>query len=629
MASAVPRKQRTKRKRPCTQIHCIVFLFVITALLSVFIGSVLYLFVLLDIPDIRSLESYRPKLTTRILDSDQQVIARVYSENRLFVSGVDIPDLLAKAFIAAEDARFYQHPGVDFWSIFRALLHNIRVGGRGQGGSTITQQVTRSLLLSRKKLYSRKIKEAILAYRIDSLLSKDDIISIYLNQIYLGEGAYGVEAAAQVYFGKHARELDLAEMAILAGLPQAPSHYSPFKNMTAAKNRQAYVLNRMAEEGYITPTAARKAYNQTPTLADKEDASECGYFVQHVKNYIEQKYGQQKATSGGLTVYTTLDRSLQKAGVAAITRGIEQTAARHQDSAREPTPPQGSLISLEVATGKVRAMVGGADFSDSQFNRAVQARRQPGSAFKPIVYAAALAKGLTPATRINDSPLRLPGSAPGDTWRPKNFDGKFHGPTTLRDGLINSRNIVTIKLLQKTGIKPTIAMARQLGIRSPLSRNLSLALGSSEVSLLELTAAYAPFGNGGKAVRPIFIDKIIDRDGKILEENKPLLKPAISNRIAYQMTLMLKGVIEEGTGRNAKGLRVPAAGKTGTTDQNRDAWFIGYTPEVVTGVWVGHDQKRSLGKGETGGRVAAPIWLDFMTKATRKDKPGTIFPMPD
>jgi penicillin-binding protein 1A len=334
-------------------------------------------------------------------------------------------------------------------------------------------------------------------------------------------------------------------------------------------------------------------------------------------------------TSGGLTVYTTLDRSLQKTAVAAISRGIEKTAARHQGSARQPTPPQGSLISLEVTTGRVRAMIGGEDFSDSQFNRAVQARRQPGSAFKPIVYAAALAKGLTPATRINDSPLQLPGSAPGQTWTPKNFDGKFHGPTTLRDGLIHSRNIVTIKLLQKTGIKPTITLARQLGIRTQLSEDLSLALGSSEVSLGELTAAYAPFGNGGKAVRPIFIDKIIDRDGKILEENKPLLTPVITNRIAYQMTLMLKGVIEEGTGRNAQGLQVPAAGKTGTTDQNRDAWFIGYTPTLVTGVWVGYDQKRSLGKGETGGRVAAPIWLDFMTKATREDKPGKIFPMPN
>jgi penicillin-binding protein 1A len=629
MASAAPRKQRSKRKRPYTHTHCIFFLFFITALLSVFIGSVLYLFVLLDIPAIDSLESYRPKLTTRILDSEQQVIARVYSENRLFVSGKDIPDLLAKAFVAAEDARFYQHPGVDFWSIFRALLHNIRVGGRGQGGSTITQQVTRSLLLSRKKLYSRKIKEAILAYRIDSLLSKDDIISIYLNQIYLGEGAHGVETAALVYFGKHARELDLAEMAILAGLPQAPSRYSPFKNMTLAKNRQAYVLNRMAEEGYITPTAARKAYNQPITLATKEDTSECGYFVQHVKNYLERKYGRQKAISGGLTVYTTLDRSLQKAGVAAITRGLKLTAARHQGNVRQPTPPQGSLLSLEVATGRVRAMVGGANFSDSQFNRAVQARRQPGSAFKPIVYAAALAKGLTPATRINDSPLQLPGPTPGDTWTPKNFDGKFHGPTTLRDGLINSRNIVTIKLLQKTGIKPTITLARQLGIHSPLAGDLSLALGSSEVSLLELTAAYAPFSNGGKAVRPLFIDKILDRDAKILEENKPLLTPAITNRIAFQMTLMLKGVIEEGTGRNARGLKVPTAGKTGTTDQNRDAWFIGYTPTLVTGVWVGHDQERSLGKGETGGRMAAPIWLDFMAKATKNDRQGTFFPMPD
>jgi penicillin-binding protein 1A len=629
MTSAAAPQKHGSRQKTWTHIHCIFFLFFITFLLSVFIGGVLYLFVLLDIPDIRSLESYQPKLTTQILDNRQQVIGTIFDENRLYIAGSDMPDLVAKAFVAAEDARFYQHPGVDFWSIMRALVHNLRVGNRGQGGSTITQQVTRSLLLTRKKLYSRKIKEAILAYRIDSLLSKDDIISIYLNQIYLGEGAYGVETAARVYFGKHARELELAEIAVLAGLPQAPSRYSPFKDMDAAKKRQAYVLNRMAEEGYITPTAARRVYNEPLTLAEEEDTSDCGYFVQHVKNYIEQKYGHETATDGGLTIYTTLDRSMQKAAVAAINRGAKESAARQRGGPSLNTPPQGSLISMDTATGRVRAMVGGLNFADSQFNRAVQARRQPGSAFKPIVYAAALIQGMTPATLISDSPLQLPGSAPGERWTPKNFDDKYNGPTTLRDGLIHSRNIVTIRLLQETGIKPTTALARELGIRSPLTSNLSLALGSSEVSLLELTAAYAAFGNGGKAVRPLFIEKIIARDGKVLEQNKPQLKAAITNRIAYQITLMLQGVIEEGTGRAAKGLQVAAAGKTGTTDHNRDAWFIGYTPTLVTGVWVGHDQKRSLGRGETGGRAAAPIWLDFMTTATQNDGQASIFPLPD
>jgi penicillin-binding protein 1A len=629
MTLAAPTRKRVSARRTWTHIHCIFFLFFITFLLSVFIGGVLYLFVLLDIPDIRSLESYRPKLTTQILDNRQQVIGTIFNENRLYIAGPDMPDLIAKAFVAAEDARFYQHPGVDFWSIMRALAHNIRAGNRGQGGSTITQQATRSLLLSRKKLYSRKIKEAILAYRIDSLLSKDDIISIYLNQIYLGEGAYGVEAAARIYFGKHARELELAEIAVLAGLPQAPSRYSPFKDMEAAKDRQAYVLNRMAEEGYITPTAARRAYNRPLILAAEEDTSDCGYFVQHIQNYIERKYGHETAMDGGLTVYTTLDRGLQKRAVAAINWGTKESAARQRGGLAINTPPQGSLISMDITTGMVRAMVGGVNFSDSQFNRAIQARRQPGSAFKPVVYAAALIQGMTPATLISDSPLELPGPVPGERWTPKNFDGKFLGPTTLRDGLIQSRNIVTVRLLQETGIKPTTALARKLGIHSPLAQNLSLALGSSEVSLLELTAAYAPFGNGGKAVRPFFVEKIIDRDGKILEENKPHLQTAITNRIAYQVTLMLQGVIEEGTGKAARGLKVAAAGKTGTTDHNRDAWFIGYTPTLVTGVWVGHDHKLSLGHGETGGRAAAPIWLYFMTAATQNDRPGTIFPLPE
>ena len=629
MTSATLTKKRISRQKTWTHIHCIYFLFFITFVLCAFIGGVLYLFVLLDIPDIHSIESYRPKLTTRILDNRQQVIGTVYNENRLFISGREMPDLLAKAFVAAEDARFYQHPGVDFWSIIRALIHNIKVGNRAQGGSTITQQVTRSLLLSRKKLYSRKIKEAILAYRIDSLLSKDDIMAIYLNQIYLGEGAYGVEAAAQVYFGKQARELELAEIALLAGMPQAPSRYSPFKDMEAAKMRQAYVLNRMAEEGYITPTAARRAYNQSLTLAKEQDTSDCGYFVQQVKNYIEQKYGHEAATDGGLTVYTTLDRSLQKAAVAAIVQGTKKLAARQRGGLAMNTPPQGSLISMDITTGRIRAMVGGVNFTESQFNRAVQAKRQPGSAFKPIVYAAALEKGMTPATLINDTPIQLPGSAPGKRWRPKNFDGKFLGPTTLRDGLIHSRNIVTVKILRQTGIKPTTTLARKLGIHSPLVQNLSLALGSSEVSLMELTAAYAAFGNGGKTVRPFYIEKIIDRNGTTLEQNKPQSRAAITNRIAYQITLMLQGVIEEGTGKAAKGLRVAAAGKTGTTDHNRDAWFIGYTPRLVTGVWVGHDQKRSLGRGETGGRAAAPIWLDFMTAATQNDQQGSMFPLPN
>jgi penicillin-binding protein 1A len=625
LASASGRKQ--KKSQPWTHINCIFFLFSIALILSVCIGGMLYIFVLLDVPAIRSIENYRPKLTTRILDRHGKILARIYTENRILITAKAIPDLLPKAFVAAEDARFYQHPGIDLWSVVRALIHNIRVGGKGQGGSTITQQVTRSLLLSRKKLYSRKIKEAILAYRIDSFLSKEEILTLYLNQIYLGEGAYGVEAAAEVYFGKHAAELDLAEIALLAGLPKAPSRYSPFNDMALAKRRQAYVLNRMAEEGYITPTTARKAFEQKLTWRQDEDNGEAGYFIQYVRSYLEQKYGPDMVANGGLTVYTTLDYVLQESAIQAIDRGIKRLAASPR--AVDDTTPQGSLLAMEMTTGKIRAMVGGASYKDSQFNRAVQAKRQPGSAFKPIIYAAALAGGLTPATIINDAPLKLPGSVTGEVWVPKNFDGKFHGLTTLRDGLIHSRNVVTIKILQQTGVELAIAMARQLGIYSPLAADLSLALGASEVSLQELITAYAPFGNGGRRVEPLFIEKITGPRSNILEQNKPKSIPVLDQRIAYQITLMLKGVIEEGTGRKARGLKSAAAGKTGTTDQNRDAWFIGYTPRLVTGVWIGYDQKYSLGRGKTGGRIAAPIWLDFMAKAAADEKERMTFPMPN
>lgn len=630
---ARPKKTGAGMSRPWTHLHCIGFLLFIAFLLSVFIGGTLYAFVLLDIPDIRSLESYRPHLTTRILDSQGQVVGRIFQENRLYVSQQQMPELLAKAFVAAEDARFYSHPGVDFWSILRALIHNLKAGGRSQGGSTITQQVTRSLLLTRKKLYSRKIKEAILAYRIDSLLSKNEILSIYLNEIYLGEGAYGVGAAAETYFGKQVGDLSLAETALLAGLPQAPSRYSPFENMELARKRQAYVLNRMAEEGYITPTAARRAYNAPLQLAPHENTADCGYFIQHVRSYLENKYGSRLVATGGLTVHTTLNRALQEAAAESIRKGSLAAGARRKQNrrrgSRDRDAPQGSLIAMELGTGRVLAMTGGTDFADSQFNRAVQARRQPGSAFKPIIYAAAFEQGFTPATVIDDAPLQLAGSTPGQIWKPRNFEGKFFGPTTLRTALIHSRNIVTIKLLQQVGIPAVIRLARKLGIHSPLTRNLTLALGAADVSLLEITAAYAALGNSGMYTEPVFITKITDSSGKVLEENKPHPRQVVTPRTAYQLTLMLEGVIEEGTGKEAKGLPVSAAGKTGTTDQFRDAWFIGYTPELAVGIWVGYDRKQTLGTGETGGQVAAPIFLDFMKTAVSYCGKASIFRVPD
>jgi len=608
-----PKSRRTPAPRVWRHNQVIAILLAVAALVSAVLGGGLYFLAALDIPDIDALKHYSPAETSIIYDRHGNILSLVYRRNRVVVPLEDMPRLLPKAFIAAEDARFYQHAGVDAWSILRALVHNLRAGRRGQGGSTITQQVARALLLSPEKTYIRKFKEAVLAYRIDNSLGKDAILNIYLNHIYLGEGAYGVAAAARTYFGKPLAELTLAEIAILAGLPQAPSRYSPFKHFKSAKHRQAYVLNRMAEDGYITPDAARRAYKQSLLWQPqrKEAPEEALYFIQHVKNYIVEKYGRRRLLTGGLRVYTTLDRNLQRAAAKALRQGIAQWGIRQ--GARSGHP-QAALVSIEVATGKIRAMMGGVNFAVSQFNRAVQAKRQPGSAFKPIVYAAALESGMTPNTLINDEPVRFTDEQ-GRVWEPHNFSGKHMGLTTLRNGLVHSNNIVSIKLLRRTGIKPVVELARRLGIASPLTPNLSLALGSSEISLLELTSAYGAFANGGRHTPPLFITRIEERGGKVLERNVPRPKPALDARTAFQITHILKGVIENGTGKKARGI-AHSAGKTGTTDNYIDAWFIGYTPVLATGVWMGHDKHKSLGRGETGGRAAAPVWRHFMEQAT-------------
>ena len=592
-----------------------IFFLAISGLLTLFIGIILYISVILNIPDISSLEDYKPVQASIILDDQGQLVDRVFVENRRVVSLEEMPALLPRAFIAAEDARFYQHPGVDVWSILRALIHNIRHGGRGQGGSTITQQVARSLLLSPEKTYIRKLKEAVLAYRIDRRLAKEEILAIYLNQIYLGESAYGVEAAAGIYFDKKARDLTLAEIAILAGLPQAPSRYSPFKHFKQAKKRQVYVLNRMAAEGFITPSAARKAYNQHLIWGgNEEDFPAAKYYLQQVRNEVVSRYGRKLLFTGGLTIHTALNRELQREADLAVQKGVAHWALRQTNYANKL--PQAALVAMEVKTGLVRALTGGTNFSRSQFNRATQARRQPGSAFKPLVYATGFAQGLNCASIFEDEPLSLKRTGVRQ-WEPLNFSGLFFGPTTLYTGLIHSRNIIAIKLLQEVGVRPVIELAAKMGIKSDLRSDLSLALGSSEVSLLELTSAYTAFANNGQLLKPVFITRITGSAGSLLEENKLLPVPALDPRTAYQVNFLLQRVISEGTGKKAWGLHSPSAGKTGTTDHNRDAWFIGYTPELAAGVWMGFDKKATLGRHETGGRACAPIWLDFMRQGEK------------
>ncbi len=592
------------------------------------IACLIYLLTVLNLPNISALTSYQPPEASLVIDSRGQELTRFYRENRRVIKLSDMPSLLPKAFVAAEDGRFYQHGGVDGWSVLRAVFNNLRSGRRSQGGSTITQQVARALLLSPEKTYIRKLREAVLAYRIDRLLTKDQILHLYLNQIYLGEGAYGVEAAARAYFGKPARQLDLAEISLLAGLPQAPSRYSPLVDFKSAKTRQRYVLNRMAEDGYVTPEKARVAYGQEVRVHREPppDPKE-GYFFEAVRQYAEERYGTERLLAGGLTIRVTMDRELQAAAALAVERGIAAWRQRHP---RKSDYPQGALVALEVKSGRILALVGGRDFRTSQFNRALQSRRQPGSVFKPIIYAAALQGSYTPASLLNDQPMALPGAA-GEVWRPSNYDGKFMGPITLRTGLVHSRNIVTIKLLQAVGIRPVVKLSENLGISAPLAENLSLALGTSGVSLLEMTSAYEVFADGGTYLAPSMVESISDRQGRILEKSEAgHSRRVLPASTAYQVTNLLQGVIKEGTGRQADGLEGESAGKTGTTDNSTDAWFIGYTPELVTGVWLGFDRGAHLGEDETGGRAAAPVWLDFMREAMRIRPPAVLnFPVPE
>lgn len=702
----------------------------------------IYLHLTWEIPKISSLSDYNPPIVTTVYSDDNRIIAEFYKEYRKIVPLSKIPPMLKDAFLSAEDSRFYKHKGIDILSIIRAVVKNVEAGAIVQGGSTITQQVTKSFLLTPEKSFRRKFKEAILAYKIDKAFSKDEILFLYLNQIYLGHGAYGVEAASLKYFGKSVGDLSLSECAILAGLPQAPTRYSPFKNIEKARQRQIYVLNRMLEEKYITKAQLDEAINAKIELTSKQNLfiEVAPHFSEHIRRYVEKKYGPD-LLYGGLKIYTTANYDMQISSHKALEKGLYELDRRHgyrgptkhlqpneidpvsneiasklnekpleegkrlngiitsvnkkDDTvmvrigntygiinaeemmwAGKPDPDadhdsyilkkpggtlrvgdlilvktinkikdkkyndlwalsleqepkaESALLCMETGTGHVKAMVGGRDFTKTQFNRAIQSKRQPGSAFKPIIYAAALDKGYTPASVIIDSPIVFENSGTDLPWKPKNYKDTFYGPTLLRDALAHSRNIVTIKILRDIGVDYAIDYARKLGITSNLDRNLSIALGSSGVSLLELVGAYSVFANQGSLVQPVFISKVVDRKGNILEEEKPSIEQVIEKNTAYIMTSLLESVVKYGTGQRMLALNRPVAGKTGTTNDTYDAWFIGYTPDYITGVWVGSDELISLGRSETGAVAAGPIWFDFMQQAL-ENKPARDFLVPE
>ena len=591
------------------QSHLTKILLYTAGIVTLLIGMVLAWF--MGLPDIRSIDDYRPQVATLILDRNNRPIDSIAKEFRMVIPYADMPPLLPQAFVAAEDSRFWEHTGLDLWSIIRAAFNNLRAGRRSQGGSTITQQVTRALLLTREKTYLRKIAEAVLSFRLEHVLSKEDILAIYLNEIYLGEGAYGVEAAARTYFGKKASQLTLADISILAGLPQSPTNYSPLRQPEAARARQRYVLNRMAEDGIITVDAARTAFDQGLQLAGDWRKSINGYFAHYVRNQLLTRYSETDLYQKGLTVATTVDSDLQQAAAHAILDGVAKVVGRHPQQAT----PQGALVALDTASGRIRAMIGGVDFNENQYNRTLQANRQPGSAFKPLLYAAALEKGISPGTVLNDTPLTLP-SGNGQSWQPRNFKNEYHRSLPLTEALVHSSNVVAVRLLQQTGLDNLTLLAQKMGVTAPLQPDLTLALGASPVSILEMTAAYTAFANQGMYHAPVGITRISDRDGRVTPWPQSSGRQVISAQTAAWLNGALTQVVRRGTGKNAAGIP-GASGKTGTTDNYVDAWFIGSTPDLTAGVWIGYDHNTSLGQGETGGQAAAPVWKNFMQQTLK------------
>jgi len=578
-----------------------------------------------DLPEVQSLEEYRPRITSRVYSDSNKLLAEFFLENRTPVDLGVVPEMLVKGLIATEDARFYDHHGIDVRGIGRALYRNVRAQKVLEGGSTLTQQLAKVLFLTPERSFSRKIKEVMLSLRIEQRYTKREILSLYLNQIYFGSGSYGIESASRTYFNKPAKDLSLAECALLAGLPRSPKYYSPFKAPEQALGRRAYVLNRMVAAGIITQLQADDAKKAPlPVPSPVKSGGPAPYFVEYVRQKVEERFGAGILYSGGLTIYTTINDTLQRDAESAVAAGLARIETRQGKQGRSPL--QAALIVIEPSTGRIRAMVGGRDYSQSQFNRAWQALRQPGSAFKPVVFATALEKGFGASDMLDDSPLTIKVDR-NKNWSPENFTRTHQGPVTLRRTLAQSLNVPTVRLLEKTGVEETIRYARMLGITSHLTRYLSLALGSSDLTLAELTAAYAVFANNGIKLGPVSILRISDSTGRILYSNDALSVQTIKPETAYLMTNLLRGVIEHGTGWKARELGRPAAGKTGTTNDYRDAWFIGYTPRQVAGVWIGYDDQRSIGRKETGGRAALPIWLDFMKKAHEGREPED-FPIP-
>ena len=582
-----------------------------------------------DLPQIRSLENFRPDAVTRIYSSDKVVLAELFIEKREPVSLAAIPRFLKDALVATEDRKFYKHSGVDLKGIARAIIKDIRAGEFVEGASTITQQLAKTLFLTPRKTLVRKIKEAILAFQLERRYTKDEILELYLNQVYFGSGAYGVQSAAKIFFGKPVNDLSLAECALVAGMPKSPSRYSPLVNPHLAIKRRNIVLMQMRDTDIISETEYQQALKEPlHTKGRKFMQVKAPYFVEHVKKKLENELGSTRLYKGGLTVFTTLDFRLQLAAENAVSHGLDALVDRKQLHQIADLDLQGALISIDLTSGGILSMVGGKDFYTNRFNRATMALRQPGSAFKPFVYAYAIEQGYAQNNKILDAPVIYKGAQNGKDWKPENFSLDYKGEMTLRRALAISQNIPAVRMLEMLGPYAVVQFAHQLGIKSPLSSDLSLALGSSEVTLMDLTSAYSTFPNKGEKIKPLGVLEVVDRQGRVIWREKPQRRLVMSRAGAAIVTNMLEGVINEGTGRKARILGRAVAGKTGTSNDYKDALFIGFSPSIITGVWVGRDMGGSLGEKETGARAALPIWIDFM-QAVFEKKLHQYFDIPD
>ena len=613
-----------------------------------------------ELPSISNLENFKPNVVTKIYDKDGNIISEMFVERRVIVPLKDIPANLQNAFIAIEDNDFYDHWGISTKGILRALVVNFAKGKVSQGGSTITQQLAKTVFLTSERTITRKIKEMLLTVQLEREYTKEEILQLYVNQIYFGAGGYGAESACKIYFGKSVKDINLAEAALIAGLPKAPNYYSPFKNPEESKNRRAVVLERMRQLGFITKEQEDEAIKQPIPDKRQMPGTDSGhYFIEYLRILLEPKYGTNVLHKEGLSIYTTLDSKMQMAAEESLNKQLDQFDADRAKALKKDKSQidkvQGALIAIDPKTGAIRAMVGGRDFKETQFNRAIQAKRQAGSSFKPFLYTAAIdSKLMTPSTILEDKPMvylfdgrnwqlvarnvnyvevlaeKMTADElidPMKIWYPVNYGGKYKGEMTLRKAIARSVNICSIETIEKITPARVIDYARMMGIKSPLVNSLSLALGSSDVTLQEMVSAIGTLASGGIQTEPYLITKVVDKNGKILENNIPVEKEVLSPQTSYIMTHLLKGVIERGSGFKARELGRPCAGKTGTSNDSVDAWFIGYTPQIVAGVWVGYDDRTSLGAKVTGGTIACPIWTDFMKNAL-KGYPVMDFPQP-